>query len=501
MRRVLAIASVFVFYSFISSWGAIINVPGDYPTIQQGIDASDDGDTVLVQPGTYVENINFNGHNIVLGSLFLTTGDTSFIPQTVVDGDTSGSVITFGSGEDSTSVIVGLCITNGHAGPPNCGGGICILNGSAPQICFNIIINNRSLSYGGAIYCIESNPSIIGNIIINNFALGIWISGGTGGGIYCVDSNPIIINNIFSENTGGDAGAIYSRNSQLLLSKNMFNNNTATGMWIPPGVCGGVYLDSSFAVMTYNEITNNMGGGIYSDFSSIILINNTMYGNFHPYYGSNFHGYNSDIIFTNNIFAGDSSENCEVQIISSFSAIVQYCSMQDTLWPGEGNINANPLFRDSISGDFHLTAIYCGDPYDSPCIDAGDPAILDSLLDCEWGLGELRSDMGAYGGEGIPTSIEGEDISAIPAEFILYQNYANPFNAQTTIKYNLPEPQDVSLAIYDLLGRQVETLLNKEKQMGLHQAIWDASGYSSGIYFYRIEAGDHTKTKKMILLK
>ena len=60
----------------LSSSATIINIPADYPTIQQGIDASVDGDTVLVQPGTYVENINFNAHNIVLGSLFLGTDGT-----------------------------------------------------------------------------------------------------------------------------------------------------------------------------------------------------------------------------------------------------------------------------------------------------------------------------------------------------------------------------------------------------------------------------------------
>ena len=84
----------------------IINIPGDYPTIQEGINASSDGDTVLVQPGTYVENINFNGHNIVLGSLFLTTGDTTYIAETMIDGDSSGPVVTFESVEDSTSIII-----------------------------------------------------------------------------------------------------------------------------------------------------------------------------------------------------------------------------------------------------------------------------------------------------------------------------------------------------------------------------------------------------------
>ena len=86
----------------------IINIPDDYSTIQAGIDASINGDTVLVQPGTYVENINFNGRNILLGSLFITTGDTINILQTIIDGDSLGPVVTFNSGEDSTAIIAGF---------------------------------------------------------------------------------------------------------------------------------------------------------------------------------------------------------------------------------------------------------------------------------------------------------------------------------------------------------------------------------------------------------
>jgi len=86
----------------------ILNVPSEYSTIQQGIDASQDADTVLVQPGTYVENINYNGKNITVASLFLTSADTSYISQTIIDGNQSGSVVTFETGEDTTAVFCGI---------------------------------------------------------------------------------------------------------------------------------------------------------------------------------------------------------------------------------------------------------------------------------------------------------------------------------------------------------------------------------------------------------
>jgi hypothetical protein len=82
-----------------------IKIPQVGTKIQAGIDISSNGDTVLVSPGIYYENINFSGKNIVLGSLFLTTGDTSYISQTIIDGSQQGCVVVFESGEDSTTVF------------------------------------------------------------------------------------------------------------------------------------------------------------------------------------------------------------------------------------------------------------------------------------------------------------------------------------------------------------------------------------------------------------
>ena len=122
---VLTIAVFTILACTIPASSATISIPDDYATIQGGIDASSNGDTVLVQPGTYVENINFNGHNIVLGSLFLTTGDRSYIQQTVIDGDSAGSVITFSDGIDDRSHVTGFTIQNGFS---HFGGGISCRN-------------------------------------------------------------------------------------------------------------------------------------------------------------------------------------------------------------------------------------------------------------------------------------------------------------------------------------------------------------------------------------
>jgi uncharacterized protein (TIGR02145 family) len=136
---------------------SIHNIPADYPNIQGGIDASSDGDTVLVQPGTYTENINYNGKNIVVGSLYLTTSDTSYISSTIIDGNESGSVVKFVGNESSSSNLIGFTIQNGLI------------------------------------------PS--------------WIEGGLGGGIRISDATPIISHLIIKDNTAYRGGGIYSNAS------------------------------------------------------------------------------------------------------------------------------------------------------------------------------------------------------------------------------------------------------------------------------------------------
>ena len=88
-----------------------------------------------------------------------------------------------------------------------------------------------------------------------------------------------------------------------------------------------------------------------------------------------------------------------------------------------------------------------------------------------------------------------------PYRFTLLRNYPNPFNARTVITYELQIESNVTIAIYDLLGRKVVTLSDGFQQAGNHQVIWNADGRSSGVYFYKIKAGDEGSSKKMILIK
>jgi len=455
MKKIIYFAAAYICSVIYPVSATIINVPDDYTTIQLGMDASNDGDTVLVQPGIYVENINFNGHNIVLGSLFLTTGDTSYISPTIIDGNALGSVVTFESGEDSTTLITGFTIRNGMGGRSGYNwfaGGITCINQSNPVIKNNKIIDNHNddRGHGGGIYCYFSEPLIENNIIRGNSASYF------GGGIYIVFSTSIIRNNLISENSSDIGGGVLCMDYNPLFDRNVITNNHV----------------------------GYAGSGVFCFRSSPIIKNCTISENEAEFYaGGICCTHYSDPIVINSILWANRADSAEEIFNYDLEPAVIYSDIEGG-WEGEGNIDSNPLFVDPDNGDFHLM-------FGSPCIDTGDP---DSPLDPD----STRADMGAlYYDQHVGI----EAIDHLPKEFYLAQNYPNPFNAQTIIKYDLSQAAVVTIEIYDILGRRVESLLSHSQPAGLHSVIWNADDLVSGMYFYRIQAGDFSKVNKCVLLK
>jgi len=103
--------------------------------------------------------------------------------------------------------------------------------------------------------------------------------------------------------------------------------------------------------------------------------------------------------------------------------------------------------------------------------------------------------------EGILLDVEIIDEQTIPTEYLLQQNYPNPFNPTTTIRFTILDPGFTSLKVYDILGRELETLLGEDLSSGNYEIIFDASRLSSGVYFYKLTSGEFTESKKMLLLK
>ena len=264
-----------------TAFAITINVPGDYPTIQAGINVASNGDTVLVQHGTYVENISFYGKNITVGSLFLTTQDTTYISQTIIDGNHSGSVVTFVNGEDSTSILTGFTITNGRA---HSGGGINCLEYSSPYLSNLIIKGNDAydIDGGGGIHCYHaSSPTLCNLVIKENTSEYAYSSSGGGGISLRWECSPNIINTCISNNNSNShGGGIYIWHSSLAsIINSTICNNTASGSG------GGIYINWYCHPSILNTIiSNNSGNGIYLylesstiDISYSCFWNNTLY--------------------------------------------------------------------------------------------------------------------------------------------------------------------------------------------------------------------------------
>jgi hypothetical protein len=100
----------------------------------------------------------------------------------------------------------------------------------------------------------------------------------------------------------------------------------------------------------------------------------------------------------------------------------------------------------------------------------------------------------------ITTDVDYND-NKIPVAYFLSQNYPNPFNPSTKIRYEIPIESKVLIKVYDILGREVATLVNDYQKAGRYQVEWNAGNLASGVYFYSIKAGDFYSTKKLILLK
>ena len=139
-----------------------------------------------------------------------------------------------------------------------------------------------------------------------------------------------------------------------------------------------------------------------------------------------------------------------------------------------------------------------GDAFGISVSISGDYALVGAWWDDDNG-----ADAGSaylYTGFAAAVGVESE-TAGLPAEFSLSQNYPNPFNPETVIELALPQTGDVSLVVYNLRGEEVAHLINNAMPAGNHRVSWNASSVASGVYLYRLQAGEFVQTKKMLLLK
>ena len=103
-------------------------------------------------------------------------------------------------------------------------------------------------------------------------------------------------------------------------------------------------------------------------------------------------------------------------------------------------------------------------------------------------------------GDTLLTGVESVS-SEVPESYSLGQNYPNPFNTRTVVSFSLPVDSKVSIKVYDVMGREVQTLVNERMGAGKYEVRFDGSGMTSGVYFYQMEAGNFKETRRMILIK
>ena len=314
-------------------------VPGQYTTIQQAIQASNDGDVVVVEPGTYSETINFLGKNITVTGT--DPDDPDIVAATIIDGDGQDSVVTFDSGETSEAVLTGLTITGGY--------------GTA------VAEIGNNIFWGGGIFCYGTSPTIKSNIITDNIGP-LEIIGDNpaqwkicyGAGIGCVMSSAIITNNIIKNNSGY-AGAIFVLGEDKICNNLIYDNSAVVGGGVI--IFSGHLINNTIVGNDTNaspQIGSGPGGNIYividNQFPQGLILNNIICNAVSGGGISGEGNIDESLISFNNVWGNAPANYMELSEQTGIN----------------GNISENPLFVDAQAKDFHLQL-------DSPCIDAGDP--------------------------------------------------------------------------------------------------------------------------------
>ena len=409
---------------FVSEDPTVKNVPNEIDSIQKAIDLCRDGDTVVVEPGIYYENINFRNRNIELTSI--DPDSNSVVEDTVIDGSKGyGSTVTFENGLIQEAILSGFTIQGGkgHA--------------------------YGSEYYGGGVYCESSSPVIQNNIIRDNdfpsYEDGVY---GLGGGVFCNASGAVIENNYIINNSAFEGGGIFQYGYSVIRN-NMVSGNSA---YYAGGLC--IY---NRGIITGNTIDNNNtdweGGNLYvianiSDTLELLISNN-----------------NITNAKTSGIYMSDPSPN-----ISYFrhnnvwgNGTVDYETVTDQTGLN-GNISVDPMYVNNQGGDYHLLA-------DSLCISAGDPLYQSSEsendIDGESRLYAGIVDIGAdeYVGYVKPVANAGEDQFHDDIVEITLDASGSYFAEETSKTYNWVQ---VSGPIVDLQGGDTETVTFPTTKKGIY---------------------------------
>lgn len=508
-RRATSILVILLFP--VLAGAAVLHVPGQYSTIQAGLDASAVGDTVLVAPGTYSgtgnDNLNFHGRAVAL----IGEGGAA---QTILDGSVSNHrLMLLDQGEGPGTLVQGFTLTGAKV---SYYGGAILCDGSSPTLRELLFEDNHGyigypndafgaglrVTFGGA-------PQVFDCVFRSNEA--------AAGGAVCIEGGgaPSFENVLFEANYARRGGAVYG-GSNATFTRCQFVDNVAPSAATDdvvdkPGWGGAIYLGAGHSP-SFEEclFANNLaehvhtvygsgpgrGGAVSCSGGGAEFLRCTFHGNgAEPeeglYQGGTLDVYGAGAVtLTDCVLAGTTSGYAIHCDVADGIPDANCCLFWDNWAPQfggacpdligvDGDFEANPYFCDVDAGDFSVAGL-------SPCLPANNACGVQ---------------IGAYG-EGCTIT----DAPAPPAATALAAPFPNPFNPKVTLAFTLAAPGKVALTVYDASGRRVAVLLDTELPAGDHHVDWrgqNDAGHeaASGVYFVRMEAPRYSARQRMVLLR